>query len=160
MTGGGARSGLAGARNAAVSALLIAVLAVGCGSGATQSRKGRLQADAARICDRVNSALTTQAPAGASRATLARIVAENAVLEQHAVTELDRLTAPAALRTRWTALLGYRRTLASELAEFAPVKARGDEARAQALLAAKAALHLKLLEAADAVGVPQCANAG
>jgi len=153
----------------AVAVLLALAFMLGCGAGRNASGQhgststpadSQALAEAGSDCAWLNGALTTHIPAGLSRGSLARLVSENADLEKGVAAELDKLAVPASLRGTWKAMLADRRTLATELAEYASAKARGDESRAQALLRSKALLRRNLLETADAAGVARCAHVG
>ena len=124
---------------------------------AVSKRQFVAQADA--ICRRVNAELADSRVKGERPAELAALIVRNEAIERKAAGELARLTPPPGLASDWARLLGYRRSLATQLGEFAAA-VRSGKRQFPALAKAKERLHADLLETAVHVGLKDCAKTG
>lgn len=148
-----------------------AIVAGGCG-GTSQGSKGSAaaradqgaqkasfiaQADA--LCERVNRAVAA-AGAGRPAESPSRTAYAHAAAERAAVAELSKLTPPPALRSQWQEILGYRRTLAQELQQYATDVRSAAGSGTQALEREKTSTHRYLREAGMRAGFEACSTVG
>ena len=81
-------------------------------AGGALSANGLIaQADA--ICSRADREIAVVTPAGLDAREVASVAPADAVIEQTAVSELDRLNPPAQMAGDWRRIVAYRRTLLS-----------------------------------------------
>jgi hypothetical protein len=133
-------------------------------SSAADSEK-RFIAAADPICRHVNVQLARSSAQGGTKTARerARYVAallRNEGLERRSTGELARLTPPPALAADWAKMLGYRRTLASQLGELSTALAHKDKVAQQDLISLKKERHQLLREVAGKDGFKDCATLG
>jgi hypothetical protein len=119
-----------------------------------------LIASADQICQRLNTKLAASKPARQSIAELARVTPEHEALEQKAITELSKLTPPAAIALAWRKLVADRRTLANELLKLALDAQLKDVAGIRTLGVSKERAHKELLAVAKSAGFKACSRVG
>jgi hypothetical protein len=125
----------------------------------SQSKKQFItQADA--ICSHVNTELAAVSAKNASAKEVLRVVPQHVSLERTALVALEKLTPPSSLESNWQRILGYRRTLATELAQLVGDAQRNDSAALKRLGASKKLAHKNLNEIAVANGFKDCAKLG
>jgi len=164
-------------RSAPLWLLVCLLVLAGCGGGAKKSSsnttgglataarptapdsssRGQLIARAEVICRQLNTALSTNAPASQTVAEIVRKGPARAALEQRAVRELRRLTPTASIAGAWRRVLGYRRTLANELAQLVGYARRNDLAGIKSLAVSKQHAHRALYQVATHAGFKACA---
>jgi hypothetical protein len=163
------------ARRNAISALaLVACLATiaGCGGGSSTSgtqakttatipstpANAQFIGQADSICRRLNTELAAVQPKSKTLAEILRVVPRNLALERTGLTELEKLAPPSSLEDNWRQMLGYRRTLAAELAQFVSIAKQNDIAALKALGAKKERVHASLDKTGKASGFKDCAT--
>jgi hypothetical protein len=160
--------------------LLAAALSIGgCGGGSSTAapsasdtgavaaaapsspEKARFVAAADSICKGLNAELAANAAKNTSVTEIARVVPDHVKLERDALSKLGKLDPPSSLTDDWRRILGYRRTLANELAEIARVAGQHQDAQAlKVLVASKKRMHKALQDAAKPLGFKDCADVG
>jgi hypothetical protein len=122
--------------------------------------KSQLVARADTICKRLNAEIVARETPGASVQEVIRVVPGNASLEQEALKQLAKLSAPASLSRDWQQILAGRRTLATQLLALVQ-DAKHDDVRAmQALSAQKKRVHGTLRAVATRDGFRDCSEVG
>jgi hypothetical protein len=117
-----------------------------------------VRADA--ICRRLNTELTAKRPKSVSVKEIESISPRNATLEQKAVNELAKLSAPTVIVREWRQVIAYRRSLAGALIALTGAARAGDTARIKKLGQAKASVRKKLLEVGKHIGFTSCQELG
>jgi hypothetical protein len=177
------------ARTATISLLLLAVIGVsiaGCGGGSSTATtaqsatntsatatgtksaprspagapESKFITSADAICRRVNIELAAVKTKSKGLQEIARLTPHNVALESGALAKLSKLEPPASLASDWRRMLGYRRTLADELAKLATSARREDESALKALASSKKRTHASLRELATHDGFKDCAEVG
>jgi hypothetical protein len=149
------------------------IAAVGCGgkSDAARSSDGgsatgaagseqsfRAQADA--VCARINKDILAVKVKSATAAEVIRVAPRTIALERTGIGELEKLAPPSSLEGAWQRILGYRRTLAGELAQLLDIARRNDGSSIKPLAAAKKQAHAGLSQLAKRAGFKACAKVG
>lgn len=124
------------------------------------SRKIRMIGAADAICQRLNADFSVSKPVNQSIAEIVSVAPARAALERQAVAKLTELEPPPSIAAAWWKILGYRRVLATELAELGQQAKRKDVAAIQALGASKERVHHELLVAGAATGFKACSRVG
>ncbi len=161
----------------AVTILTLAVFGVGCGGSGTRTSASsgpnrstdaaagvgeggllRLQLIAAAdtICRRLTRETLDEHPKDTSLAEIRRLVPRNARLQNVALAELEKLTAPPSLAREWGEIIRYRRRLADELRKLGAAAERQDSSTVAALAPEKQRVHQLLLSAASRMGFRYC----
>jgi hypothetical protein len=91
---------------------------------------------------------------------LARLAPRHVVIEQRALGELSKLSAPASIAVDWRNILSYRHRLTSELAKLGRVAKAGDVAAIRNLGVVKQRLHSELEAVATRAGFNECGKTG
>ena len=112
------------------------------------------------ICQRLNADFSVSKPVNQSIAEIVSVAPARAALERQAVAKLTELEPPPSIAAAWWKILGYRRVLATELAELGQQAKRKDVAAIQALGASKERVHHELLVAGAATGFKACSRVG
>lgn len=112
------------------------------------------------ICQQLNADFAASKPASQSIAEIIRLAPTRAALERQAVAKLTKLAPPPSIAPAWRKIIGYRRTLASELAALGQQAKRKDVVAIQALGVSKERVHRELLAVGAATGFKSCARVG
>jgi hypothetical protein len=112
------------------------------------------------ICERLDAELAAKPAKSVSVKEIETITPQNAALEQKAVNELAKLTAPKAIEREWQQVIAYRRSLASALIQLAQAAKAGDTASIKRLGQAKERVRKKLLEVGEHAGFTHCQELG
>lgn len=128
-------------------------------SGNTQP-KVRLIAQADRICGRLNAELQSIKPKSKTQQEVLRIVLLSVKAERRASREPSRLHPPASLIHDWRDMLGDRRALADQLAQYGRLIKQSNKAAIPALGASKRRLHNTLRKTAKRSGFHDCTKVG
>jgi hypothetical protein len=142
---------------------MLAVTGCGSGSGAgsvNAAQRSPLIAQADSICKQLNTEFAAHKPASDGLPEIARVSPDRAVLEQRTVRELAALTPPTSLAHDWQQIIGYRQTLAKELAELGRYAKTNDMVAVRRLEASKKVQHKKLFTVARRNGFTDCAQVG
>lgn len=141
-----------------------ATTAIGGSMGApvqsTAQSTSQFVARADATCRRINAEISSIKANSASLAEIKRIVPRTVPLERRGVAALEKLAPPSSLANDWRRMLGYRRTLAGELAGLLKGAESKDAAALKALAASKKRTHASLTSAAKANGFKACAKVG
>jgi hypothetical protein len=169
-----ARLAARGPRRWATCLLGIAALAVsGCGSsgsstaGSTQQLTASapssgptaqliVQADA--ICKRRNAALSALPLKSPNAHEVELFAAKSVALDEAALAELSRLSAPASLASDWQQILGYTSGLRGDMVKLREDAKHNDTKPIVALGQSTASLKKKLLAVATRAGFKDCAR--
>jgi hypothetical protein len=116
----------------------------------------RFVARAEGICSDVLTQLKHSKLAQPTIAELARVTPTHVAIEQRGIRALSKLEPPPALASRWRQMLGYMRTLTSELGALGKAAKAHDEHAITALAASKKRGHSQLRSAAKAGGFHSC----
>jgi hypothetical protein len=159
--------------------LLLGVLAVaGCGGSDTTTSHGAatptsaststttassrrsfvVQAD--EVCSRINTEILAVKAKGGTAAEVKRVVPRIISIERKGIAALEQLRPPASLGADWLRMLGYRRTLAGELADLLSAAEKNDGTSIKPLAASKKRVHARLTQTAKAHGFKDCAKVG
>jgi hypothetical protein len=162
--------------------VLVVLPTVGCGGGSSTAAPARKNASSAEankstppgpsaaksrfieqadaVCGRLNTELAARKPKKKGVAALIEVVPGNIALEHKALRELGALTPPHALARDWERILGYRKTLASELATLVQDAKHNDVPAINALGDAKKHTHAVLRTLAKQTGFTFCPEVG
>jgi hypothetical protein len=116
------------------------------------------QADA--VCARINTEILAVKAKGATAAEVIRVAPRTIALERNGISELAKLGPPSSLTSDWQRILGYRRTLAGELAQLLAMAKRNDGTSIKSLAAAKKHAHAGLSQVSKKSGFKACAKVG
>jgi hypothetical protein len=163
-----------GSRRWAPCLLGIAALAAsGCGSsgsstaGSTQQLtasapttgpNAQLIAQADAICKRRKAALAVVPLKSARAPEVERFAAQSAAIDETALTELSRLSAPAAIASEWQQILGYTTELRGEMVKLREDAKHDNTKPISALSQATDTIKQKLLAVATRAGFKDCAQ--
>ena len=128
--------------------------------GKPSSARGAFLARAEGICLQVNKQIAILKPKSESPAEIVRVAGPHAAIERASISELSRLTPPAAVAHDWRQIVTDRRALADELAALVKAARANDSAAIQRLAASKKKTHKKLLAAATRAGFKSCSQVG
>jgi hypothetical protein len=154
--GGGAKRTSAAGKVASSSSSR-AASATSSGDSSVSTRDFIAHADA--ICREANATLA-RTPKAESRAQVAAAVVANETIERKADGRLAQLTPPAALASRWSRMLGYRRVLANQLGALAAATRTNATASVNSLASSKKRVHGELRRLATMAGFKDCAKVG
>jgi hypothetical protein len=116
-----------------------------------------VRADA--ICHEANVRLARTKLKSKQPKAVAAAIKRNQTIEEKALGELSRLKPSVELVATWQKMLGYRRSLASQLGVYATAVGFGVKSFSS-LAAAKKALHAKLLQVGRKAGFKDCSKIG
>jgi hypothetical protein len=122
-------------------------------SGSNTSAASALTTSAEAICAKRNNAIAAVSSGVGSEKSIKHIARERAAVEQSALEELSRLTAPASLEPNWRTFIAYRRTLIQDWTRL--VKEGLSDGYGTALTAA-AQTQSNMLAVAKRIGFVAC----
>jgi hypothetical protein len=125
-------------------------------AGSTQ----RFIAQAETLCARANAEIAAIKAHGASAAEVVRVVPRTLAIERRGIGELERLRPPDSLAGSWRKMLGYRRTLAAQLAQLLEIAKNNDGTSIKALASSKKRTHAGLSRVSTDAGFKDCAKVG
>jgi hypothetical protein len=157
--------------------VLAAMLAIGCGGGASTAAptrasaptrssaplprgplsKAELVAQADAICKRVNTEITPQKVQRPSPQETKQLAQHNLTVERRALRSLAKLHSAKPLEHGWRRILSDRRTLVDELVELLGDVKRNDQKAISSLALTKELAHSTLHEDATRIGLKDCA---
>lgn len=124
------------------------------------SGEARFIVKADAVCGRINKKIEAIKAKSASPGEVKRIIPLTLSIEQHGLVALEQLEPPASLARDWRRMLGYRQTLARELAQLLELARKNDGTSLKPLSASKKRVHNALAKAAAADGFRACAKIG
>jgi hypothetical protein len=117
-----------------------------------------VQAEA--VCARANAEIAAIKANGASATEVIRVVPPTLAIERRGIGELEKLRPPDSLAGSWRRMLGYRRTLATQLAQLLEIAEKNDGTSIKALASSKKRAHAGLTGVSTEAGFKNCAKVG
>jgi hypothetical protein len=111
------------------------------------------------ICREANVQLARTKVKSKQSKAIAAVIKGNQAIEEKALSELGKLKPSDQIAAVWQKMLGYRRSLASQLGVYATAVGFGVKSFSS-LAASKKALHAKLLQVGRKAGFKDCSKIG
>ncbi len=131
----------------------------GAATGGSDSRS-RFVARADAACKRINAEILAIKSRHTTAAEIKRVVPHTLSIERKALGELAALTPPASIASDWRRMLGYRRTLAGELAQLLALAKQNGGTSIEPLVVSKRRTHRALSKTATGAGFKDCSKIG